>query len=303
MNKDEFTNDELFISVGDGHKLYVVDWGKKDSEKVIVHLHGGPGSRTKDKHKLLFNPRTQRVIFFDQRGCGKSTPAGSLKNNTTEDLAKDITKITDHLKIPKFYLHGYSWGSTLTLYYAINYPKKLAGIIIGGIFSGHKNEMANMYELAKIFYPDIQDKILNETPEEYHDDPIAYHLNKSLNGAKEEQKKSTYILGNMEYALSKLDDRIVPEAYNDYEPECMQIELAYVANGSFMPENYLIEKAYKINVPVYIVQGRFDMVCTPGFAYKISKLIPNCKLYMATSNHSPEHEITNLFRSIFDSID
>lgn len=300
MNKDEFTNQELMLDVGDGHKLYVVDWGNKDAEMAIIFLHGGPGSSVSDKHKWSFDPTKHHVIFFDQRGCGQSTPAGSRKNNTTEDLANDITKIAKKLKIRKFYLHGYSWGSTLALYYAITRPEMLAGIVIGGVFSGSKRETDDMYDSAKVFYPDLWDKVLNDTPKEYRGDPMVYHMDKALNGTKAEQKKSTYVMSCLEHGLMFLDDRTVPENYDDFDPANYQIELHYSADNCFMPENFILDNAAKIKVPTYIVQGRFDLVCRPDFAYKISKLVPNCKLYWAISNHKSEHEITSIFRAIFD---
>ncbi|MDR2063828.1 MAG: alpha/beta fold hydrolase [Candidatus Nomurabacteria bacterium] len=302
MNKDDFTNQELVLDVGDGHKLYVVDWGNKNARTPIIYLHGGPGGSVKNHSKNVFNPSTQRVIFFDQRGCGKSTPCGVRVNNTTEDLSSDITKIAKKLKIDKFYLHGYSWGSTLALYYAITQPEKLAGIVIGGVFSGSQKEILDMHENAKIFYPDVWDKVLSDTPAEYRSDPAAYHLGKALNGTKSEQKKSTYVMDYMESSLCNFDDRIAPDNFDEYDPLGMQIELHYLANNCFMPDNFILDNAAKIKVPVYIVQGRFDMVCPPNFAHKISKVIPHAKLYWTTSNHKPEHEITAVFRAIFDAL-
>ena len=303
MNRDEFTNQEIMLDVGDGHKLCVVDWGNKTAKTPIIFLHGGPGSCVKDTSKTPFDPKTQRVIFFDQRGCGKSTPCGSRKNNTTEDLANDITKIAKHFKIKKFYLNGYSWGSTLALHYAITRPEMLVGLIIGGVWSGSKAEALAMHENARMFFPDLWDRVLSDTPTEYQDDPIIYHMDKALGGTKSEQKKSTYVMDYLEGGLMNLDDRGLPENFNEYDPTGMQIELHYLANDCFMPENYILDNAHKIKVPVYIVQGRFDMVCPPDFAYKISKVIPNAKLYWAISNHRGEHEVTQIFRLIFDSLE
>jgi proline iminopeptidase len=302
MNKDDFTNAELMFDVGDGHKLYVVDWGNESAKTPIIFLHGGPGGSVKDRSKQNFDPEKQRVIFFDQRGCGKSTPSGSRKNNTTEDLAGDITKIAKKLKIDKFYLYGYSWGSTLALYYAITRPEKLAGLVIGGVFGGSRREIDDMYDSARVFYPDLWHKVIIETPAAYRDNPIAYHVDKALNGNKAEQKKSTYLMNNLEYGIMFFDDRVNPENYDDFDPASYQIELDYLVNDCFMPNDFILDNVSKIKVPVYIVQGRFDLVCRPDYAYKISKLMPKCKLYFAISNHLPEHEITLLFRVIFNSL-
>jgi len=300
MNRDEFTNQEAMINVGDGHELWAMDWGFKGAKTPIIYLHGGPGSCAKEWKKQLFNPRVHRVIFFDQRGCGKSTPYGSRENNTTQKLAEDITKIAEHFGIEKFILHGYSWGSCLGLYYAIEHPERLEALVIGGVFSGSRAEIYEMFDMGKIFYPDLWDKVLADTPAGSRDDPIAYHLDKSLNGSAEEQKKSTYVMDYLESGLAKLDDRDTPDAYEEYGPASVQIEMSYMATNCFMPEDYLLENVSKISVPTYIVQGRYDLVCTPDFAYNISKLIPDCKLYFTISNHFGEHENTNMFRSIFD---
>ncbi|MCL1876765.1 alpha/beta fold hydrolase [Candidatus Saccharibacteria bacterium] len=302
MNKDEFTNKEFMLNVGDGHEISVVDWGNIDAKTPIIFLHGGPGGNIKDAFKVPFNPKVQRVIFFDQRGCGKSTPLGSRQNNTIEKLADDITKIAKHLKIGQFYLNGYSWGSTLALYYAITRPEMVVGLAIGGVYNGSK-EMDQVFRAnAETFYPDIWDKVLTDTPIEHHNDPISYHQDKALNGTKAEQKKSAYVMDCLEGALCSPDDRKLPESFDEYDPAGSQIEIDYVASNCFMPKNFLLNNVHKIKVPVYIVQGRFDMVCPPNFAYEISKIIPNAKLYWAISNHSPEHEITQIFRAIFDSL-
>jgi proline iminopeptidase len=176
------------------------------------------------------------------------------------------------------------------------------GLVIGGVFGGSKKEIFAAYEMAKVFYPDLWDKVLADTPNGYRDDPIVYHLDKSLNGSRAEQKKSTYVLDYLESGLCRLDDRGELEDYDKYDPSGMQIELMYVANNCFLPEDYILENVAKITVPTYIVQGRFDMVCLPDFAYKISKIIPDSKLYLAVSNHGGEHEVTSLFRAIIASL-
>lgn len=99
MNSDQHTINEEFINVGNGHSIYVQDWGNSKAQIPIIFLHGGPGAGCNDGHKQLFNPSKQRVIFFDQRGSGKSLPSGQLDHNTTDDLIEDIETIADHLKI------------------------------------------------------------------------------------------------------------------------------------------------------------------------------------------------------------
>lgn len=302
MTDDEFTNQNFMLDVGGGHKLHVVDWGNKKAEAPFIYLHGGPGSHVKDKSKAIFNPKVQRVIFFDQRGCGESTPAGSRKNNTTADLAEDITKIAEHLKIDKFNLYGYSWGSTLALYYTINYPDRVKNTVVGGVFLGN-NDFPEMLQRVKIFYPEAYAEILAATPAEQQKDITGYHIEKALNGTKAEQKRSAYTLDLLERALASYNyDLSVPENYADYDPAAKQIEISYISNNCFMPKDYLLRQAHKIKTPLYIVQGRADMVCPPAAAYALKKVTPQAKLFWGVSNHAPEHEILALMKEICELI-
>lgn len=302
MLDDDFTNQNCIIEVGDGHALHAVDWGNKKAKTTFIYLHGGPGSKIKEKHKTNFDPKTQRVIFFDQRGCGESLPFGEIKNNDTEHLAKDITKIAEYFGIEKFYLFGYSWGSTLALYYAITRPEKVVGLVIGGVFSGN-NDLSCMAELCKTFFPDRYEKFLMATPEKYRADPIAYHSKQVLEGSLAEQKHSIYWLDYIESTLASYNSDFRPdENYDEYMPEKMNIELQYIINDCFMEKDFLLKNAHKIHVPTFIVQGRCDMVCPPDFAYKIHKEIAGSKLYFANSNHHCEREIFSLFRAIFEFI-
>ena len=141
MNKDPYIISENMFDVGDGHRLYVQEWGNPDASTTTIFLHGGPGGQIRDKHKGAFDPKTQHVIFFDQRGCGRSTPYGSLENNDTNKLIEDISKIADAFNIKTFVLHGSSWGSTLALAYALAHPERVYALVIGGIFTGSKAEI------------------------------------------------------------------------------------------------------------------------------------------------------------------
>src|SRR4051812_19735118 len=129
MTPDQHTNQELMLAVGDGHELYIQDWGNSTAKTPIINLHGGPGSGSANRYRKYFDPNKQRVIFFDQRGAGKSTPFGSLEHNTTQDLVEDIEKIAQKLELDTFVLAGGSWGSTLALAYGIAYPKRVAGMV------------------------------------------------------------------------------------------------------------------------------------------------------------------------------
>ncbi|HRN90671.1 MAG TPA: alpha/beta fold hydrolase [Candidatus Saccharibacteria bacterium] len=300
MLKDAFTIQELMLDVDDGYTIYVQDWGNKDAETPTIFLHGGPGSQVKEKHKAAFDPTIQRVIFFDQRGCGQSTPAGSLENNTTDKLVSDISKIADELNISKFNIHGSSWGSTLALAYAIAHPERVAALVIGGVFTGSKAESDWIDKgLFKTFYPDTWQAYLDRTPKEHQSNPSAFHFDKVINGTIEEQKISGYAYECLEAGVIKLDDRFTPDDFAEYDPAAIRIEVHYLTNGCFMPDRYILDNTDKLTMPIYIVQGRYDMVCPPATAYELHNRLANSKLYWTLSGHHVEHEGQNIFKSIF----
>ena len=298
MTEDEHTNQVITLNVGDGHHLHVVDWGNQDAKTPFIYLHGGPGSHVKDKGKIYFDPKNHRVIFFDQRGCGESTPYGSLKNNDTAHLAADIIKIADHLNLTDSNLYGYSWGSTLALYTAINYPDRVKNLVIGGVYNG-KNDITKMYEYLETFFPEKAAEILAGTPKKHHQDLAKYYQDQALNGTPKNQKHAAYILGTIEGTIMDFDsDYRLPEPYEDYDPIPAKIETHFMANGCFMPANYLLKNAHKITAKTYIIQGRADLVCPPKFAYEISQQIPSVQLYWVNSNHYYAREQISLLRTV-----
>ena len=291
------------LAAGDGHSLHVVDWGNAKSKTKVIFLHGGPGSSVKDKHKAAFNPERHHVIFFDQRGAGASAPTGSLKHNTTQDLIEDISKIAKKSGFTSFYLHGSSWGSTLALAYALEYPKKVRGLIIGGIFTGSRAESDWIDNgMFRSFYPDVWQAYLERTPEKYRDNPTAYHFDKALNGTATERKVSSYAYECLEAGVIKLDDRFTPDDFDEYDASKMQIEIHYLANKCFMLDRHILDNAHTLKMPIWIVQGRYDVVCPPSTAYELHHKAPNSKIYWTVAGHAHEHEGENVFRAIFEGI-
>ncbi len=304
MQTDQHTIREFTLNVGDGHELYVHDWGNEFAKTPFVFLHGGPGSQSKDKHKSVFDPSTQRVIFFDQRGCGNSTPYGEIAKNTTQDLVGDITKIADHLNIKKFYLHGSSWGSALALFYALANPDRVVGLIIGGVYTVSQRENDWLYrgKFAN-FFPEIWNDFAKSVPAKFRKNPAEFHFDKIASGDDEERKRAAYELGKMQRAVMCLDDRFVPADYETYDPAPSQIEIHYIANGGFVPDRYILDNARKLTMPIHVVQGRYDFVCPPITAYELCREAPNAKLYWTISGHTAEHENENVFRAIFAGLE
>jgi proline iminopeptidase len=300
MQIDSYTNKEMMLSVGDGYKLFVTDWGNVKAKTKVIFLHGGPGGTVKDKHLAAFDPELHHVIFFNQRGSDKSTPTGSLKNNTTQHMIEDISKIAKKFKFDKFYLHGSSWGSTLALAYSLAHPEKVRGLVIGGVFTGSKAECDWIDNGEfRTFYPEVWQAYLERTPEKFRDDPTAYHFDKALNGKAKERKASAYAYECLEAGAIKLDDRFMPDNFDEYDPAKIRVEIHYLANNCFMPDRYILDNAHKLTMPVWIVQGRYDMVCPPITAYELHHKLPNSRIYWTIAGHGTEHESENVFRAIF----
>lgn len=296
MTPDNFTIKEFNLEVGDGHSIYIQDWGNKKAKTPIIFLHGGPGGNCHDKHKLQFDGKIQRVIFFDQRGTGNSFPKGSLIDNNTQAIVEDIEKIAKYLKLDKFILTGGSWGSCLAFAYAIKYPKRLKAMVLKGIFTGSRDEIKHVDSGGfKDYFPDVWSKYLSQIPKKFHTNPTAYIMNEIKSGDPERIKKSCYTYALLESALLHLDDRFTDYNYDEFDPEGMKIELHYLDKLCFMPNEYILKNAHKIKTPTWLIQGRYDMVCPPITAHRMHQKMPNSKLIYVTAGHSGTE------RSIFDT--
>jgi proline iminopeptidase len=303
MTPDEFTIKEHMLPVGNGHTLYVHDWGNKKAKKPIIFLHGGPGGSTRDKHKNVFDPLTQRVIFFDQRGCGRSTPLGKWHHNTTQHLASDITTIADKLNINKFILSGGSWGSCLALYYAVSQPSRVLALVITGVFTISQAEIDWLDKgLAKTHFPDVWANYQASVPKKYANDPSGYHFECALGTNAQKAKKSAYHYSILEGSLLALDDTFMVPDYEEFDPAGMLIEMRYLAKRGFMPDNYLLKRVSKLKMPIHIVQGRYDMVCTPATAYEVAQKAPNSTLTWVIAGHKPEHETATAIRLLLKQV-
>ncbi len=287
MTPDRFTLQELYLDVGNEHQLYIQEWGNKTSARTIIFLHGGPGAGCSDRHKQLFDGDKEHVIFFDQRGAGKSLPKGCLEHNTTAELIEDIKKIAHHFRLKTFILTGGSWGSCLALAYAIKYPKSVSAMVLRGIYTGSRVETDYLDKGGfQLFYPDVWEAYLQRTPKQHHNDPSAFHYAQMMSGDAEKVKASSYAYGELETSLLQLDDRHTPQDFETFDPDAMKIELHYLGNRCFMPDKYILNNAHIISAPVWLVQGRYDMVCPPKTAYELSKRLPNSKLIFTQAGHS-----------------
>lgn len=301
MTPDEFTNQELMLEVGDGHTIYVQEWGNPEATTPIVFLHGGPGTGCSDRHKLRFDPTRQRVVFHDQRGTGKSTPYGALEHNTTEHLVEDIERVAAALNLNTFVLTGGSWGSTLALMYALKYPARVAQLIISGLFTASKSEIDWVDRgYFRIFYPELWQAFAASVPDTHRKNPTDFHAQRILGGNEAEAVESGKAYSNLEGSLMSLDDRQKPDYGDEFDIVPIKTEVYYLQNKCFMPEErYILNNADKLTMPVWIVQGRYDMVCPPVTAHELHQRIPHSKLIWTMAGHGNDRSTYDVMRTLY----
>ncbi|KAH7911526.1 Alpha/Beta hydrolase protein [Hygrophoropsis aurantiaca] len=287
------------------HSLYYEVSGNKDGSPVVF-LHGGPGGGVDAKDRGFFNPKKYKIVLFDQRGAGKSTPSACLEENTTWDLVRDIETLRNKLGIEKWHVFGGSWGSTLALTYAQTHPGRVKSLVLRGIFTLRKSELRFFYQDgASHLFPEAWEEYIAPIPEEErHDMMQAYHSR--LNSSDDKTRIiAAKAWSKWEMSTSRL--RVSPEAVaeadkDDYAKSassCLlagaytklapsfsafaRIENHYFVNEGFMRDGQLLEKQEidKIrDIPTIVVQGRYDVVCPATTAYALKKVWPKITLHI-----------------------
>ena len=270
-----------FLEVTDGHTLYYEQSGNPNG-KAACFLHGGPGSGTSGKMRQVFDPAVYRIILFDQRGSGKSTPFASLDNNTVHDLVADIERLRKHLSIQKWLIFGGSWGSTLALAYAETFPEAVTALVLRGIFLMRRSELEWFYQDgASHIFPDAWDHYLAPIPESERNDLIAaYHKRLIESDDEVVRMEACKAWSVWEGTTSKLFPD--PDFIKTYEGDKFALSFARIENHYFsnwskwvIPENKLLLDVHKIrHIPTVIVQGRYDLVCPMKSAYDLHKAWP-----------------------------
>ena len=264
----------FYLKVSDLHTIYVEESGNPVGSPVIF-LHGGPGGGIEPIYRQYFNPKKWRIIIYDQRGCGKSSPHSELTDNTTWDLVADVEKIRIYLDIDKWVVFGGSWGSTLALTYGITHPSRCKGLILRGIFMIRKKEIRWFYqEGASYIYPDAWEKYIEIINLKERNNYIkAYYkllTSKDIIIRQKAAKRwsvweaSTSKLLPTKKALHQFDNPKIAEAF-------ARIECHYFINqGFFETDGWILNNINKIkNIPGVIIQGRYDVVCPMKSAWDL----------------------------------
>lgn len=264
--------DQRMLDVGDGHRLYVEQCGNPNGFPVVV-LHGGPGGGCSPAMRRYFDPDVYRVILFDQRGCGRSRPHASVDDNTTWHLVRDIELIRETLNIDRWNVFGGSWGATLGLIYGITHPERVANLILRSVFLMTRGELDWFYGGgAGAFWPDVWKRFTTLIPEDEQDDLIAAYAKRLFSGDRTLETKYARAWASWENTLASIrNDGPGGDSPGEFARAFARLENHYFRNAGFLDHDGWIEANLErlANVPGFIVQGRYDMICPPGGAFRL----------------------------------
>ncbi|MEE9422251.1 MAG: prolyl aminopeptidase [Gammaproteobacteria bacterium] len=281
------------IPVDKVHAIHVREYGNQLGAPVIF-LHGGPGSGCKPEHACYFNPKYYRIILFDQRGSGLSTPVDEIANNQTGALVEDIEVIRKHMKIERWLLFAGSWGATLGLVYAETYPACVTGLILRGVFLARQKDLDWFFGndgVARLF-PQAWHAYSAWLPEAEQENLIESYFNRL-------QSEESALNTQAAKAWSAWGDTIVTNGSVKQPPEVndnavipnglltkTRIEAHYAKHHYFLSENYILEHIDQLpDVPVSIVHGKHDLVCPIEAAWTLHQVIPGSRLISVDSGH------------------
>lgn len=271
------------LEVSDGHSLYWEESGRADGAPVVF-LHGGPGAGSAPIHRQFFDPAHYRIVIFDQRGAGRSTPAASVVANTTAHLVDDIERLREHLAIQRWVVFGGSWGSTLGLAYAQAFPERVTALVLRGIFLGRPSELDWFLQGMKVFFPERWREFAEHIPAAERSDLLGAYHRRLMDPDPAVHLPAARRWSSYEGACSTLMPN--PGLVADFSSDRVALSLArieahYFMGRMFLAENALLENIGRVrHIPGVIVQGRYDAVCPPCTAEDLHRAWPEAEYHL-----------------------
>jgi len=272
------------LAVDDLHTLYIEECGSPDGIPAIV-VHGGPGGGCSKADRCFFDPEKYRIIVFDQRGAGRSTPHAELKDNTTDHLVADLERIRDALNVEQWILFGGSWGSTLALIYAQTHSERVLGLVLRGVFLCRQQDFDWLYQSgASRIFPDYWEDFLRPIPESERGNMMAAYYQR-LTGSNELAKMAAakaWSLWEGRCATLRPSAEVMESFADPHKAVSLsRIEAHYFINGGFIDENQILLNTDKLEgIPGIIVHGRYDMVCTIDNAHSLHRRWADSELHI-----------------------
>ncbi|MFA5011056.1 MAG: prolyl aminopeptidase [Ignavibacteria bacterium] len=286
--------DEDYLQVSNIHRIRYALYGNPKGNPVFF-IHGGPGSGCDDNDARWFNPKKYFIITHDQRGCGKSTPLGELKENYTQALIDDIEKLRNHLNILKpISIFAGSWGSTLALLYAEKFPKNIKQMILRGIFTCTYEEQDYFYRAdgAARFSPVKWNNLIRSLPK--GKGTLQQRINHLFESSdKKGRKKWCRLLADYEYSFFNVSEEDFEEAMSNFDKVYIEmcLNIYYQANRFFLKDKEILRNIGRISgIPLTIIHGMNDLVCLPVNAWKLHKLVPHSEFHLIPeAGHMSSH--------------
>jgi proline iminopeptidase len=264
--------------------LHTLPWEQSGNPKGMpaLFLHGGPGGGTSPRHRQFFDPAFYRIVLFDQRGAGRATPCGEVRDNTTDLLVDDIERLRELLRIERWLVFGGSWGSTLALAYGQAYPERCLGFVLRGIFLGRQDELDWFMHGMGLFFPEARKKFVEQLPESERDDLLANYYRRLTDPDPAVHLPVAHAWSAYEGACSSLTPNADAGSQFDDDAAALalaRIEAHYFVHRIFRPEAALLAGIDRIrHLPCAIVQGRYDVVCPPSAAVDLHAAWPESEL-------------------------
>ncbi len=280
-----------WLEVGGLHQIYFEECGNPNGSPVVF-LHGGPGSGCNPTQRRFFDPNHYRIILLDQRGCGRSTPQGEVRENTTADLVADIETLREHLNLAKWHVFGGSWGSTLALAYATQHVNRVVSLTLRGIFLSRPSELHWFLGEVKHFYPEVWHTLLEYLPENERDNALIAYEKRIFSDDTSVNQPAAVRWNAFESALLRLKPtenstsetpKTESEISLSHQTEVARarVQIHYIQQHCFVNGEALLSEASKLShIPTVIVQGRYDMVCPPATAWLLARSMPHAEFIM-----------------------
>lgn len=303
--------DQGMLDVGDGNRVYWETCGNPDGKPGLV-VHGGPGSGCSTGSRQAFDPDRYRVVLFDQRGCGRSTPHASdpatdMSANTTEHLLADMERLREHLSIDRWLLFGGSWGSTLILAYAERHPHRVTEIVIPSVTTTRRSEIDWLYRGVARFFPEEWERFRAGVPEaDRDDDLVASYARLMQDPDPLVRAKATNDWCAWEDAVISLESNGKPNAYSDRPPAdllaLVRICTHYFAHGAWLEEGALLRDADRLaGIPGVLIHGRHDLGGPLYTAWELARAWPDAELVTVTdAGHTGSDTMRERIRSALD---
>lgn len=266
-----------YLAVDSIHNLYWEQSGNPDGVPIVL-IHGGPGAGATPTHRRFFDPDHYRIIIFDQRGAGRSTPLGELADNTTAHLVADMETLREHLRIERWHLFGGSWGSTLSMLYAAQHPERCSSLILRGIFLCEQEEIDWFLYGIKTIFPEAWEQFAGFLPPEEQKDLLAGYY-KRLTSLDSNMRMEAAIRWSLyEGACSSLlpnYETITTEEQKQHALALARLEAHYFSTQIIKPAESILTRLDTLRrIPTVIVQGRYDIICPLMTAHKLHQLWP-----------------------------